>query len=70
MGPTFTIHTLRGEGPLVNGDQFAAVFEMDCTDLGGKRQTLREVAIYTVHGGAIVEERFFPLTAATAAMNA
>lgn len=49
------------QGPFINGDQFSTVFELDCTGQDGRRQTMREVALYSVTGGAITEERFFPL---------
>ncbi len=54
------MHGFSAEGPFVNASQFSIVFEMDVTMMG-QRQTLREVALYTVRDGAIVEERFFPL---------
>src|SRR5215217_527351 len=41
------IHSAETEGPFVNGDQFAVVFQM------------HEIATYTVKGGKIVEERFY-----------
>ncbi len=56
-----TMHGASAEGPFVNGDGFAVVFELDCTGRDGVRQKMREVALYAVRDGAIVEERFFPL---------
>jgi hypothetical protein len=59
-----TVHGIETEGPFVNGDQFSARFAVDFTSPDGKRQTIVEMALYTVKDGAIVEERFFPLMAA------
>ncbi len=58
-----TSHGVKCEGPFILGDQFAAIFELDSTGFDGKRASMREVALYTVKDGAIVEERFFPLMA-------
>ena len=58
-----TIHGTKAEGPFVSADQFAVRFEMDCTGPDGVRQTLREVALYTVADGKITEESFLPLMA-------
>ncbi|MBC7988840.1 MAG: nuclear transport factor 2 family protein [Luteimonas sp.] len=56
-----TMHGMTCQGPFINGDQFSTVFELDCTGWDGKRQVMREVALYSVRDGAIAEERFFPL---------
>jgi ketosteroid isomerase-like protein len=54
-----TVHSMTAEGPYVNGDQFALVFDMDITDKQtGKRMQMKEVGLYTVKGGKVVEERF------------
>jgi ketosteroid isomerase-like protein len=55
----FEVHGGAVEGPWVHGDQFALVYEPDATQKGGARATMREVALYTVRDGRIVEERFF-----------
>lgn len=62
----FANHEVHGEsceGPYPHGDQFAAVFWMDITSkvgpMAGKRMQMKEVALYTVAGGKIVEEKFF-----------
>ncbi len=48
------------QGPFVNGDQFAVIFDMDVTaKQTGQRMQMREIGLYTVKGGKIVEERFF-----------
>lgn len=52
-------HGATVEGPYVNGDQFAVSFTMDVTMKGQERSTMKEVALYTVKDGKIVEERFF-----------
>jgi ketosteroid isomerase-like protein len=57
------VHSMRTEGPFVHGDQFSVIFDVDVTPKTGERQgqrmAMREVGVYTVKGGKIVEERFF-----------
>jgi ketosteroid isomerase-like protein len=54
------MHGGSSEGPFVHGDQFTVVFDIDVTAKEtGKRMQMREVGLYTVKGGKIVEERFF-----------
>ncbi len=62
------MHGVACEGPYLNGDRFALAFSLDCTGRDGVRATLREVALYTVADGRVVEERFFPLMAGAEAM--
>jgi hypothetical protein len=53
-------HGGGAEGPFVNGDRFAVIFDMDVTAKEtGQRMQMREVGLYTVRDGKIVEERFF-----------
>ncbi len=53
-------HGGGAEGPFVNGDQFSVIFDMDVTaKQTGQRMQMREVGLYTVRDGRIVEERFF-----------
>jgi ketosteroid isomerase-like protein len=53
------IHSASAEGPYVNGDQFAVIFNMDVTAKEtGHRMAMQEVGLYTVHNGKIVEEKF------------
>jgi SnoaL-like domain len=54
------VHSSETHGPYVNGDGFALRFVMDVTEkASGNRMQMDEVALYTVAGGKIVEERFF-----------
>ena len=54
------IHSVKVEGPYVNGDQFIVRFIMDITQrASGQRLTMDETALYTVKDGKIAEERFF-----------
>jgi hypothetical protein len=53
------VHGTTVEGPFPNGDQFAVVFAMDVTPKGGARMQMKEIGLYTVEDGKIVEERFF-----------
>ncbi|MEM8712275.1 MAG: nuclear transport factor 2 family protein [Planctomycetota bacterium] len=59
-GEGTTMHGITCEGPFINGEQFAARFQLDCTNAEGERSTMTEMAVYTVENGAIVQERFFP----------
>jgi hypothetical protein len=54
------VHSVNTEGPFVNGNRFAVVFDMDVTvkDTGVRMSDSREVALYTVKDGKIVEEMF------------
>ena len=59
----FEVNSSKVEGPFVNGNQFATIFEDDITAKGGpdkgKRSQMREIAVYTVgDGGKIVKEEF------------
>ena len=54
------VHHFSAEGPYVNGDQFAAQFHFDVTVKdSGERRNMKEVGLYRVSNGKIVEERFF-----------
>ena len=53
------VHAADCEGPFVHGDQFSVIFEMDVTLEPYGRTQMREVGLYTVKDGKIVEERFF-----------
>jgi len=54
------VHGGSVEGPFVQGDQFAIYLTMDITPKAtGERLTMKEVCLYTVKGGKIIEERFF-----------
>ena len=53
------VHSFKADGPYPNGDQFVVRFSMDVTPKGGPRIAMDEMALYTVAGGKIVEERFF-----------
>jgi SnoaL-like domain len=48
------------DGPFVTGDQFALFFDLVIVDpASGHRQPFTEIALYTVRGGQIAEERHF-----------
>ncbi|WP_394821286.1 SnoaL-like domain-containing protein [Pendulispora albinea] len=53
------VHAFRVEGPFINGDEFAIRFEMDVTPRGKSRVVTTEIALYTVRGGKIVEEKYY-----------
>ena len=59
---TMEVHSASAEGPFLHGDdRFAVIFAFDATDrTSGKRNAMREVAIYTVGAdGKIVREEFY-----------
>lgn len=54
------IDDLGIDGPFVTGDQFALFLDMVLIDrASGARRPLTEIALYTVRGGQIAEERYF-----------
>jgi ketosteroid isomerase-like protein len=54
------VHRVTTEGPYVNGDQFSVVFDMDFTVREtGQRVQAREMGLYTMRDGKVVEEKFF-----------
>jgi ketosteroid isomerase-like protein len=54
------VHKVEAEGPFINGDQFMVVFDMDITvKETGKRMQAKEVGLYTMKDGKIVEEKFY-----------
>jgi hypothetical protein len=58
----FEVHDVKTVGPYVNGDAFILNFTIDCTvKATGERSVSDEMALYTMGGGKVVEERFFQL---------
>ena len=57
----FEVHGADVQGPFLHGDeQFAVVFSIDATErASGKRNAMKEVAVYTVANGRIRREAFF-----------
>jgi ketosteroid isomerase-like protein len=54
------VHSATTTGPFVNGDAFTLIFELDVTfKQTGQRSQMKEVGLYTVRDGKVVEERFF-----------
>jgi hypothetical protein len=57
------IHSAMADGPFVNGDSFSAIFEYEVTPkegpMAGKRNHMKEVAVYDVKDGKIVHELFY-----------
>ncbi len=54
------IHGVKVEGPLVGGNKFAVTFDMDVTfKPASQRMQMKELAVYTVKDGKIVQEEFF-----------
>jgi ketosteroid isomerase-like protein len=55
-----TVHSAKIDGPFPHGDRFAVRFTYDITrKADGKRNTMDEIALYTVKDGKIVREEFF-----------
>lgn len=60
------VHDLTTTGPFCGhrADQFAVLFEIDVTNKqSGERSQMREVGLYTVADGKVVEEAFLYLMA-------
>jgi len=54
------VHSFDLEGPFVHDNQFAVVFDIDCTDkASGQRWHAKEVGLYVVSEGKIVKESFY-----------
>ena len=54
------VHSVKVSGPLAGGDKFAATFELDVTfKPTGQRMQMKELALYTVKDGKIIQEEFF-----------
>jgi ketosteroid isomerase-like protein len=54
------VHSATVKGPFVGDDGFAVYFEYETTfKPTGKRNSMREMALYTVENGQIVREEFF-----------
>ncbi len=59
-GEAHEVHGFSVTGPFLNDDQFALYMTIDVTIRAtGQRMEMLEVALYTVHEGKVVEERFF-----------
>ena len=60
-GENNEVHSAAVEGPFVgNDDKFAVYYSYDVTfKPTGKRNTMEEMALYTVKDGKIVREQFF-----------
>jgi ketosteroid isomerase-like protein len=57
------VHAVTTDGPYVNGDQFTVVFDMDITNReSGQRIKAKEVGLYTMKDGKVVEEKFYYAT--------
>ena len=57
---TMEVHSFDLEGPFVHDNQFAVVFDIDCTEkASGQRWKSKEVGLYEVFEGKIVKESFF-----------
>ena len=59
------VHSIETVGPFVGlrDDQFAVEFHLDTTPKGGERSQMREVALYTVENGKVIQEEFLYLMA-------
>jgi hypothetical protein len=54
------VHSVEANGPFLGQDQFAVQFTWDATfKPTGQRQSMTEMALYTVKDGKIVREEFF-----------
>lgn len=59
FGPT-RIDEIGIDGPFITGNQFALFLDLMIVDpASGARRPFTEIALYTVRGGQIAEERYF-----------
>ncbi len=57
---TTRIDEIGIDGPFITGNQFALFLDLLSIDpASGTRQPFTEIALYTVRGGQIAEERYF-----------
>ena len=54
-----TVHSSKISDPIVTGDHFACVMDMDLTLKGLGRSPMNEIAVYEVKNGKIVTDQFF-----------
>lgn len=55
---TETMHSINVSEPIVAGNSFACVLDMDATMKGRGRTAMKELCVYTVQDGKIVKEEF------------
>ena len=53
------MHTLTVSNPLVAGESFACVMQMDVVMKGQGRMNMAELCVYKVKNGKVVSEQFF-----------
>lgn len=54
------VHSADVDGPFIGDDKFAVYYKYDTTSkMTGKRNTMEEMALYTVKDGKVVHEHFF-----------
>lgn len=57
-GMVETMHGIKVSDPIVAGNSFACVLEMDATMKGRGRMPMKELCVYTVQDGKVVKEEF------------
>lgn len=59
-GENHEVHSIKVDGPVVAGPQFAVAFKMEVTfKPASRRMVMEEVAVYKVADGRVVYEEFF-----------
>jgi len=59
IGSMEKIHSLKISKPLINGNFFSVAYTWDVTYKGQPRGGWKEIAVYQVHAGKIVLEKYF-----------
>jgi len=54
-----TMHSIVMSAPIVAGNSFACVLDMDVTMKEGGRMPMKELCVYQVKNGKIIEEQFY-----------
>ncbi|WP_276481604.1 SnoaL-like domain-containing protein [Paraflavitalea pollutisoli] len=53
-----TMHSIKVSDPIVAGNSFACVLDMDATMKGRGRMPMKELCVYTVQDGKVIREEF------------
>ena len=54
-----TMHSIKMSDPIVAGNSFACVLDMDATMKGMGRTPMKELCVYQIKDGKVVEEQFY-----------
>lgn len=58
-GMVQTMHSIAMSAPIVAANSFACILDMDATMKEGGRMNMKELCVYQVKDGKIIEEQFY-----------